>query len=69
MDGKTDGRTDGWTKNRTPMSYLAKAGATKRININASYTLEGPIIDELDSIKYLENGITAANICNSKLHV
>ena len=29
MDGKSDGRTDGRMKNRTPVSHLAKAGATK----------------------------------------
>ena len=29
-DGRTDGLTDGQTENRTPISHLAKAGATKR---------------------------------------
>ena len=29
MDGKSDGRTDGRMENRTPVSHLAKAGATK----------------------------------------
>ena len=28
-DGRTDGLTDGRTENRTPISHLAKAGATK----------------------------------------
>ena len=28
-DGRTDGRKDGQTENRTPISHLAKAGATK----------------------------------------
>ena len=27
--GRKEGRTDGWTKNRMPISHLAKAGATK----------------------------------------
>ena len=29
MDGRTNGLTDRRTENRTPMSHLAKAGATK----------------------------------------
>ena len=29
MDGETGGRTGGRTENRTPISHLAKAGATK----------------------------------------
>ena len=28
-DGRTDGRTGGRTENQTPVSHLAKAGATK----------------------------------------
>ena len=35
--GLMDGRTDGWTENRTPISHLAQAGATKtegKMNIN-----------------------------------
>ena len=34
--GRKDGRTDGRTENRTPISHLAKAGATKsRSRLNA----------------------------------
>ena len=33
-DGRTDGRTDRQTdKNRTPISHLAKAGATKNSKV------------------------------------
>ena len=33
VDGKTDGRrTDGRTENRTPISHIAKAGATMTTN-------------------------------------
>ena len=33
VDGKTDGWTDGQTKNRTPISHLAKAGVTKKLKM------------------------------------
>ena len=41
MDGKTDGRTDrltdGRTESWTPISHLAKAGATKTIHFELLY--------------------------------
>ena len=33
-DGRTDGLTDGQTENRTPISHLAKAGATKTTSVS-----------------------------------
>ena len=42
--GRKDGRADGRTENRTPVSHLAKAGATKTTFIDVTTFIENRVI-------------------------